>query len=653
MRWAVPTLREELARHHVCKTALIMSTTAAPSAPEKMEFKTEVKQLLYLVVHSLYTKNEIFLRELISNAADAIDKLRFESLTKPELTEGDADYKIELVPDESAGTLTIRDNGIGMDRDAIVDHLGTIAKSGTAAFMKKLKEADAANRPELIGQFGVGFYSAFMVADRVTVVSRLAGTNAGNAVRWESEGQGEFSVGNVEKPTRGTDITLHLKEDAKEFVKDYRIREIVKRYSDFVEHPIELVTTKDAKEERDTLNSRQAIWLKQKSQVKEDEYNSFYKSISHDFDDPLATIHYAAEGATEFKALLFIPKRRPFDMLWRELKPGAALYVRRVLIQPESEDLLPRYLRFVKGVVDSADLPLNVSRETLQHNPILAKIKNNLVNRVLKTLEDLKANEFDTKYLPFFNEFGLLLKEGVSDFSNRERVADLLLFASTKTEPGTFTSLDKYVASMGVGQTDIYYLSGESRESVEHSPLLEKYKSEGKQVLLLTEPADEFVVDTLREYKGNKLVAIDRVDTDENKDELKQHEDAYKGVLGVLKDKLGATVKEVRLTTRLKDSAAVLVSEAGAMSPHMERLFRQMGRGNEIPDTKKILELNPTHPAVQAVRSLHEKDAADPRVEAYGALLYDQAAIAAGEKVSDPTGFAKRVNELIAKNAGT
>ncbi len=627
-----------------------MSTTDAPATPaERMEFKTEVKQLLNLVVHSLYTKPEIFLRELLSNSADAIDKLRFEALTTPELTEGQTDYKIELIPDEAAKTLTIRDNGIGMDRATIVDHLGTIAKSGTAAFMKRLKETDAANRPELIGQFGVGFYSAFMVADRVTVTTRLAGTPAEQGARWVSEGQGEFSIEPVDKTSRGTDVVLHMKEDALEFLKDWRLREIVKRYSDFVEHPIELVQTKDDKESRDILNSRKAIWLKPKSEVKEEEYNSFYKSISHDFDDPLATIHYAVEGATEFRALLFVPKRRPFDMMWRELKPGVSLYVRRVLIQPESEDLLPRYLRFIKGVVDSADLPLNVSRETLQHNPILTKIRTNLVNRAIKTLEDLKTNEYDAKYVAFFQEFGLLLKEGVSDFPNRERVADLLLFSSTKTEAGKFTSLDKYIAAMGVEQKDIYYLSGESREAVEHSPLLERYRAEDKEVLLLTEPADEFVVDTLREYKGKKLVAIDLADADDNKDELKQHEESYKGLLSMLKDKLGAAVKDVRLTTRLKDSAAVLVTDAGAMSPHIERLMRQMGRGNEVPESKRILELNPTHPAVQAVQALYEKDANDPRVEAYGSLLHDQAAIAAGEKLSDPTSFAKRVNDLITK----
>ncbi|HLL90339.1 MAG TPA: molecular chaperone HtpG [Tepidisphaeraceae bacterium] len=628
-----------------------MTTTTSPAA-ERMEFKTEVKQLLNLVVHSLYTKNEIFLRELVSNAADAIDKLRFEGLTNHALLDdGGNAFKIELIPDESAGTLTIRDNGIGMDRAAVVDHLGTIAKSGTATFLKRLQESDAKNRPELIGQFGVGFYSAFMVADRVTVVSRLAGTPADQGVRWESDGQGEFSIEQVDKPPRGTDVFVHLKEDAKEFLKDFRLREIVKRYSDFIEHPIELVTTKDGTETRDTLNSQKAIWLRPKSEVKDEEYNSFYKSVSHDFEDPLATIHYSAEGATEFRALLFVPKRRPFDMMWRELKPGVALYVRRVLIQPESEDLLPRYLRFVKGVVDSADLPLNVSRETLQHNPVLAKIRTNLVNRVLKTLEDLKNSEYDAKYVPFYNEFGLLLKEGVTDWSNRERVADLLLFESTKTEKGELTTLEKYVAGMGVGQTEIYYLSGDSREAIEHSPLLERFRADGKEVLLLSEPADEFVVDTLREYKGKKLVAVDRADAEEKMDDLKQHEETFKGLLGLMKEKLGADVKDVRLTARLTDSAAVLVNDAGAMPPQMERMLRQMGRGAEVPATKKILELNPAHPTVQAVQKLHERNATDPRAEQYGRLLYEQAVVAAGEKLNDPAGFAKRVNELIVKTA--
>lgn len=414
------------------------------SGAQTLEFKTELKQILDIIIHSLYSKKEIFLRELISNAADAIDKVRFESLTNGAVLEGNSDWKIKLIPDEKAGTLTIRDNGVGMSRESIVENLGTIARSGTRQFLESLKQADVQNRPELIGQFGVGFYASFMVADKVTVISRMAGDKS-DSVKWESDGQGHYSVEPTLKETRGTDVILHLRDDAKEFLHRWRIRDIVKQYSDFIEHPIVMDAEKetDGKKtvEEETLNSRKAIWLRNKIEVKPEEYNEFYKQITRDIDDPLKTIHIAAEGAMEFRALLYIPQHKPMDFFWREPKSGLQLYVRRVLISHECEELLPTYLRFVKGVVDSSDLPLNVSREMLQHNPILARIKTNLVNRVLKTLEEMKSGQYE-QYLKFYGEFGQILKEGLSqDWSNRQRLADLLLLESTRTEPGKYTTL--------------------------------------------------------------------------------------------------------------------------------------------------------------------------------------------------------------------
>jgi molecular chaperone HtpG len=628
-----------------------MSTTT--DAPQRMEFKTELKQLLDLITHSLYTKKEIFLRELISNAADAIDKARFEGLKRPELLEGDADFKIRLVADKDKSTLTISDNGIGMSRESVVQDLGTIARSGTKAFLENLKKSDVQDRPELIGQFGVGFYSAFMVADRVTVTTRAAGTPASDAVRWESDGQGEFTVESAEKPTRGTDVTLHLREDAKEFLDSWRLRQVVKQYSDFIEHPIvmEVENTpdpgkpeeKETKEE--TFNSRQAIWLRNKSQVKPEEYNEFYKTLARDFEDPLKTIHVSAEGGvTDFKALMFIPAHRPMDFFYKEPKSGLDLYVKRVLIQHESEELLPTWLRFVKGVVDSADLPLNVSRETLQHHPLLAKIKSNLVNRVLKSLEEMRDSEFDN-YLKFYKEFGTTLKEGIpQDWSNKDRIADLLLFESTKTKPGEYTTLAKYVEAMPVDQKEIHFLIGESRALIENSPYLESFKAKGEDVLLLTEPIDEFVTSALSEYKGKKLQAADRGEVE------KKEDTRFEGLLKVLGAKL-PEVKEVRLSSRLKESAAVLVADEHAPSAHFERLMKRAGRSAELPQSKRILELNPDHPAIQSLNALFEKSPTDDRLETFAHLLHAQAVIAEGSKIEDPTGFAKRLNDLLVKAA--
>jgi len=621
---------------------------------ETLQFRTELKQILDIIIHSLYSHKDIFLRELISNASDAIDTLRFQSLTRPELREGEPEWKIKLIPDEVHGTLTISDNGIGMTQQLIIENLGTIAKSGTKAFLESLRQADVKDRPELIGQFGVGFYSSFMVAEKVTVVSRMAGAKPGEGVCWQSDGQGEFTVEMVDKEKHGTDVILHLHEADREFLKEWKLRELVKQYSDFVEHPIVLdVEREDDKKNKtvveETLNARKAIWLRPKSEITKEEHNEFYKHLSRDFHDPAKVIHYSAEGAIEFRALLYIPSHKPYDLIWNAPHKGLHLYIRRVFIMDDCEALLPAYLRFVKGVVDSPDLPLNVSRELLQQSAPLEKIKSNLVNKVLNTLEEMKSKEYDA-YVGFYNELGVFVKEGVyQDRSNREQLARLLLFESTKTEPGKFTALQTYVERMPAEQKEIFYLIGENRELLENSPLLEAFKAKGEEVLLLTDPVDEYVASALTEFQGKKLKAIDKGQlegTEISEDKKKQ----FQPLLDYMKEKL-ADVKEVRLTSRLKESAACLVADEWAMGAHMERLMQRMGRGEDLPASKRILELNPEHPAVAAMHTLFAKDATDQRVEKYGRILYDQAVLAEGSRVKDPGAFAQRVNELLVRDA--
>ncbi len=620
---------------------------------ETMQFKTELKQLLHLIIHSLYSHKEVFLRELISNASDAIDTVRFQSLTHPEILEGDSDWKIKITADKAAGTLTVSDDGVGMSRDTIVENLGTIARSGTRAFLESLKQANAQDRPELIGQFGVGFYSAFMVADRVTVVSRTAGPKD-QGVMWSSDGQGEFTVRQVEKEKRGTDVILHLHDEDREFLDEWKIRSVVKQYSDFVEHPIVIDVEKEQDGKKvtveETLNSRKAIWLRPKSQITKEEYDEFYKHVSHDPQDPLKVIHYTAEGVIEFKALLYLPAHKPFDLAWGDGRKGLHLYIQRVFIMDDCEALLPPYLRFVKGVVDSPDLPLNVSREMLQQSAPLEKIKANLTNKVLNTLDEMRRKEYE-EYLKFYGELGSVLKEGVGqDWSNREKIADLLLFESTKTEKGKFTTLAQYVENMPVSQKEIYYLTGESRELIEHSPLLEAYNARGEEVLLLTDPIDEFVIPSLHEYKGKRLQAVDKGQAQgEVGEEVKRR---FEPLLKLLKEKV-PEVKDVRLSNRLKESAACLVSDEGAVGANLERLMTRMGRGHELPPDRRILEVNPEHPAVDALAKLLERNAADARMDGYCRLLYDQAVVAEGSKVRDPAAFARRVNELLVRDAAS
>jgi molecular chaperone HtpG len=622
---------------------------------ETLQFKTELKQLLHLIVHSLYSHKDIFLRELISNGSDAIDTVRFQALTRPELGEQNEDWKIKIVADTQAGTLTISDNGIGMSKDGIVTNLGTIARSGTRAFLEALRQADVKDRPELIGQFGVGFYSSFMVADRVTVVSRMAGLPPAEAVRWESDGQGEFTVETVTREQRGTDVILHLREDSKEFLEPWRLRQIVKKYSDFVEHPIvmDLEKEEDGKKvtKEDTLNSRKAIWLRPRSQVATEEYNEFYKQLAHDHQNPAKTIHYNAEGAIEFKALLYVPAHRPLDMMWGDSKKGLHLYIQRVFIMDDCEALLPSYLRFVRGVVDSPDLPLNVSREILQQSAPLEKIKANLTNKLLGTLDEMKRKEYDA-YVSFYKELGPVLKEGVAqDWTNRERIADVLLFESTKTEAGKFTSLAEYVERMPADQQDIYYLIGESRELIENSPYLESFRAQGQEVLLLSDPIDEFLTSALPEFKGKKLKAVDRGVTGAA-DVPADKKLAFQPLLDFMKGRLGE-VKDVRLSNRLKESAACLVADEGEMGAHMERLMQRLGRGKELPEGKRILEVNADHPTIVAIQQLHQKNPGDERLESYARLLYDEAVIAEGNKVRDPLAFARCINEVVARDAAS
>lgn len=616
-------------------------------AQETMQFKTELEQLLHLITHSLYSHREVFLRELISNACDAIDKIRFQGLTNPDCLEDNTDWKITLRADEEAGTLILTDNGIGMSREDVIENLGTIAHSGTKAFLARAQEADLKENPELIGQFGVGFYASFMVAESVTVDTKAHGTEA---VRWSSNGTGNFTLDAIEKADRGTTITLHLKEDAKEYLNEWSIRSTVKKFSDFLEHPVTLITTqKDEEseveeEKEEQINSQKAIWLRPKNEITADEYSEFYKHLSHDMNEPAETIHYNAEGAIEFKALLFIPEKRPFDLMMNhDPKAHLNLYVQRVFISNEFDNLLPGYLRFVKGVVDASDLPLNVSREILQENPQLEKIRNNLVSRILKTLAQIKEKDFE-KFSGLHEEFGTLLKEGLqSDWSNKEKIADLLLFESTTKELGEKTTLAHYIENLTDDQEEILYLAGENRDQIANSPYLERYKAEGREVLLMTDPIDDFVMPQLMEFKGKKLKAVNKGEQDDT-DALKEEEKTFEGFIGYAKELLNG-VKEVKLTTRLKDSAAVLVGEENTMSPHIEEMMRRMGQ--PVPETQSVLELNPEHPIVQKVQALHAAN--DSKAEALTHLLHDQAVLASGAKLKDPAAFTTRLNDLLSE----
>lgn len=633
------------------------------ATPETREFKAELKQLLDIIVHSLYSEKEIFLRELISNACDAIDRIRFRSLTDERLVEGDADWKIKLIPDKEARTLSVSDNGTGMSAETIVEDLGTIARSGTREFLEVLRNADAKQVPELIGQFGVGFYSAFMVADQVTVITRPAGRK--KAFQWVSDGRGTYTVEPAKRDRRGTDVILHLREEETEFLEEHRLRGLVKRYSDFIEHPIVMDVERpvagsggtggrtdgeaaETETVEEVLNSRKALWLRSPDEVSEDDYAEFYRRISHEGGKPLKTIHFAAEGTMEFRALLFLPEAKPIDFFWGEPKIGLQLYIQRVFIMEHCEDLLPAYLRFVRGVVDSSDLPLNVSREMLQKNPIVERIRKAVINKILRVLEEMKEKERD-EYVKLYKEFGAVLKEGIGhDWDDRKRLADLFLFESTRTEAGVYTSLREYVDRMPPDQESIYYLIGETRRQIERSPYVEGIRARGREVLLLTDPVDEYVVSVLHDYADKPLRAVDRgeIEPEEDSAALKEAREKFGKLLAFLGEKI-EEVKEVRLSGRLKESASCLVAEEGALGAHMERLLARMGRKDELPPRQRILELNAEHPAVQMMQRLFEADPEDPRVETYGRLLYDEAVIAEGSSIDDPAALARRINSLI------
>lgn len=622
-------------------------------ASEKMQFKTEVNKLLELMIHSLYSHKEIFLRELISNASDAIDKLRFEAIKNDSLTEGDSNYKIKIIADKDKRTLTISDNGIGMTKEEAVQALGTIAHSGTKEFLKLLESKEAKDNPELIGQFGVGFYSAFMVAERVTVLSRKAGEDKSIGVRWESEADGSFSVDQTEKDTRGTDVILTLKEDEKEYLDEWELKDVVKRYSDYISYPIVMDTTKKEEEKdvvvEETLNSMKAIWLKDKADITEEEYSEFYKHITHDFSDPLKTVHFRAEGTTEFSALLYLPKKAPMNILYQDYKSGPALYVRRVQIMDHCEELVPVWLRFVKGIVDSSDLPLNVSREILQNNKMVELIKKNITKKILDTMKAMKEKEYEA-YVGFYEEFGRVIKEGIHfDFSRKEEIADLLLFQSTATENGKYTTLADYVARMKTEQNEIYYITGKNRADLEKSPYMEALREKELEVLFMTDEIDDIIITSLAKYSEKQFKSILKGDIDlRSEDEKKETEESFGKLTDKMKELLKEKVSGVRLSARLKDSPCVLVSGEGDMDAQMEAMLKSMGQ--QVPPRQKILELNPSHELVEALNGEFEKNPESEKVSDLSELLFDQALILAGDMPEDTARFTKLLTKVMTDN---
>lgn len=649
---------------------------------ETFEFQTEARQLLDLMIHSVYSKKDIFLRELISNSSDALDKRRFDSLTNPDLLEAGTDLQIVLETDSDARTLTVRDNGIGMTRDDVIELIGTIARSGTREFLEKLRESrekgDGDIAPELIGQFGVGFYSSFMAADRVILETRKAGE--ATASRWESSGDGTYSITETERDEPGTTVTLHLKPvDSDDAVNDYTeswtLRQIVKKYSDFVSYPIRMeVERTEAQTDADgnpiegaeptvhkeieTLNSMKAIWTRNASEVTDEEYNEFYKHISHDWTEPLLRISAKIEGTLEYRALLFIPSAPPMDLFQRDSHRGVQLYVKRVFILDDCKALIPEYLRFIRGVVDSEDLSLNISRELLQEDRQIQRMRKGLVKKLLGALEELRdedegeekdSSDDEGKYLKFWNLFGSVLKEGLyGDLENRDTLLDLLLCESTQ-DSEKLTSLDDYVSRMSDDQELIYYLCGESREVIENSPHLEALLDRGHEVLILTDPVDAFWTDQIPEYKGKKLQSASKgsLDGDENEKKDEDRDKEFDDVLEFLKDRLDDHVKEVRLSNRLTSSAACLVGDAGDLSPQMEQLLRATQQA--LPPVKRILEVNPEHALIQSMQRVFEADRSSADLTDMADLLYGQALIAEGGRPPNPGRFSKLVADWMVK----
>jgi len=629
-------------------------TMSVETRKETLGFQTEVKQLLHLMIHSLYSNKEIFLRELISNASDAADKLRFEALAKPELLEGGAELKIRVSFDKDAKTVTLEDNGIGMSREDVIAHLGTIAKSGTADFLKNLS-GDQKKDSHLIGQFGVGFYSAFIVADKVDVFTRRAGQPASEGVLWSSKGEGEFEVENIDKAERGTRIVLHLKDGEEEFADGWRLRNIIKKYSDHIALPIELPKEQHGEEEKpaevewETVNRASALWTRPRSEVKDEEYQEFYKHVAHDYENPLAWSHNKVEGKLEYTSLLYVPARAPFDLYQREAPKGLKLYVQRVFIMDQADQFLPLYLRFIKGVIDSNDLSLNVSREILQTGPVVDSMKSALTKRVLDMLEKLAKGEPE-QYKSFWKHFGQVLKEGpAEDFANREKIAGLLRFASTSDESGeSSVSLADYVSRLKDGQDRLYYLTGESYAQVKNSPHLEVFRKKGIEVLLLTDRIDEWLMSYLTEFDGKHFVDVARGDLDlgklDSEEDKKAQEEVAKtkeGLVERLKAALGEQVADVRVSHRLTDSPAILAIGEADLGLQMRQILEASGQ--KVPDSKPIFEFNPSHPLIEKLDGEPDED----RFGELSHILFDQAALAAGDSLKDPAGYVRRLNKLL------
>jgi molecular chaperone HtpG len=632
-------------------------TASATANRETMGFQTEVKQLLHLMIHSLYSNREIFLRELISNASDACDKLRFEALHNNALFENESDLNIRISYDKDAHTLMISDNGIGMSRDEVVNNLGTIAKSGTREFFSKLS-GDQQKDAGLIGQFGVGFYSAFIVADKVAVLTRRAGENADQGVRWESDGGGEFTIEVVEKAARGTEITLHLRAEQEDLLNGYKLRSIIHKYSDHIVQPIlmkkeewkdgaQVLTTED-----ETVNQASALWARSKNEISDDEYKVFYKHVGHDYEDPLAWTHARVEGRQEYTQLLYIPSRAPFDLWDYKARHGIKLYVRRVFIMDDAEQLLPPYLRFVRGIVDSSDLPLNVSREILQESKDIEAIRSGCTKKILGLLEEMAANDQE-KYAKFWAEFGNALKEGTAqDHANKEKIAGLLRFASTHGDSDTQNvSLADYIARMKDGQEKIYYITADTCNAAKNSPHLEVFRKKGIEVLLLSDRIDEWVVESVTEFDGRQLVSVakggldlGKLEDEAEKQQQEKQADEYKELIEKIQTSLNERVKEVRVTHRLTDSPACLVVDEHDMNANMMRMLKAAGQ--KVPTTKPILEINPSHPVVTRLASEQQ------HFDDWVAVLFDQALLAEGGQLDDPAGFVKRVNQLMLEMRG-
>ncbi len=623
----------------------------AEAQKETLGFQAEVKQLLDLMIHSLYSNKEIFLRELISNASDAVDKLRFEAISESALYEDDSDLKIKVSYDKEARTITIADNGIGMSRDEVIENIGTIAKSGTREFFQTLT-GDQRKDANLIGQFGVGFYSSFIVAQKVSLTTRRAGMEPQLGVRWESEGQGDYTLENVEKPGRGTEVTLHLRQDEDELLSGHHLREIIRKYSDHISLPIIMPAEGKAEGEEpaeETVNRASALWARSKNEITDEEYNEFYKHVAHDFTDPLARVHSRMEGKYEYNLLLYLPARAPFDMWNRDSRHGIKLYVRRIFIMDDAEQLMPGYLRFVRGVIDSNDLPLNVSREILQHSKIIETIRSGAVKKVLNLLEDLAKNEPE-KYATFWREFGRALKEGVAeDNTNKELVARLLRFSTTQTDNEVQeVSLEEYVGRMKEGQDKIYYITADGFQAAKNSPLLEIFRKKGIEVLLLSDVVDNWLVSHLFEFQGKPLQSVGRgeMDLDKLEDEQAKEqqliaEGELKDVVERLKASLSERVKDVRLTHRLTSSPACLVADEHDLDNSFLRILKASGQ--KVPDFKPIFEVNPEHPLVIGLK----EEANQQRFEDWANVLFEQAILSDGGQLDDPVGFVNRLNGLL------